>query len=145
MDEDTQQTKPKPKDTPGFCKEMAPTKFAEDLLLFITRGKKDFGVEAFGLKALPRRGFGAGSVPGFHLDVQVDLEQVWVLLLDVTGIQVIPDRRWQRGSYGERVNKKFVVIDTVLQKIRNVNLSVTMSLFSQKYSISQNRVHTSQT
>lgn len=71
---------------------MPPTKFAEDLLLFITRGEKDFGVEALGLEALPRRGFGAGSVPGFHLDVQVDLEQVWVLLLDVTGIQVIPDR-----------------------------------------------------
>lgn len=68
------------------------TKFAEDLLLFITRGEQDFGVEALGLEALPRRGLGGGVVPGFHLNVQVDLEQVWVLLLDVTGIQVIPDR-----------------------------------------------------
>lgn len=75
---------------------MPPTKFAEDLLLFITRGEKDFGVEALGLEALPRRGLGAGSVPGFHLNVQVDLEQIWVLLLDVTGIQVIPDRRTDR-------------------------------------------------
>ncbi|KAA8592603.1 hypothetical protein FQN60_018058 [Etheostoma spectabile] len=66
---------------------MPPTKFAEDFLLFITRGEKDFGIKALGLEPLPRRGLGAGSVSGFHLDVQVDLEQVWVLLLDVTGIQ----------------------------------------------------------
>lgn len=78
---------------------MPPTKFAEDLLLFITRGEKDFGVEAFGLEALPWRGLGAGSIPGFHLNVQVDLEQVWIFLLNVTGIQVIPDRRrWVRES-----------------------------------------------
>lgn len=63
-----------------------PTKFAEDLLLFISRGEEDFGVEALGLEALPRRSLGAGSVPRFHLNVQVDLKQVWVLLLDVTGI-----------------------------------------------------------
>lgn len=71
---------------------MPHTKFAEDLLLLITGGEKDFGVESLGLEALPRRSLGAGSVPWFHLDVQVDLEQVWVLLLDITGIQVIPDR-----------------------------------------------------
>lgn len=70
-----------------------PTKFAEDLLLFVTRGEKDFGVEALGLEALPWGGLGGGSVSGFHLNVQVDLEQVWVLLLDVTGIQVIPEKR----------------------------------------------------
>lgn len=48
---------------------MPPTKFAEDLLLFITRGEKDFGVEALGLEALPRGGLSAGSVPRFHLNV----------------------------------------------------------------------------
>lgn len=95
----------------GFCKAMPPTKFAEDFLLFITRGEKDFGIEALGLEALPRRGLGAGSVSGFHLDVQVDLEQVWVLLLDVTGIQVIPERRTDRlqtGSYRETAFQELI-------------------------------------
>lgn len=72
------------------------TKFAEDLLLFVTSGEKDFGVEAFGLEALPGWGLCAGLVPGIHLDVQVDLEQVGVLLLDVTGVQVVPDREMRR-------------------------------------------------
>lgn len=54
--------------------EKLPTKFAEDLLLFIPRGEEDFGVKALGLEALPWRGLGAGSVPGIHLNVQVDLE-----------------------------------------------------------------------
>lgn len=62
-------------------------------MLLITRGEKDLGVEAFGLKALPWRSLGAGPLPGFNLNVQVDLEQVWVLLLDVTGIQIIPEKQ----------------------------------------------------
>lgn len=74
-------------------KAMAPTKFAEDLLLLIARREEDFGVEALVLEALPRRSLGARSVSGFHLDVQGDLEQVRVLLLDVTGIQVVPGRK----------------------------------------------------
>lgn len=77
---------------PFSCKAMPLTKFAEDLLLLISRGKQDFGVQTLGLKVLPGRGLGAGSVSGFHLDVQIDLEQVWVLFLDITGIQVIPAR-----------------------------------------------------
>lgn len=75
------------------------TKFAEDLLLFVPSGEKDFGVEALGLEAVPGRGLGAGLVPGVNLDVQIDLEQVGVLLLDVTGIKVVPGRTsGQRGK-----------------------------------------------
>lgn len=44
------------------------------------------------MEAVPGGRLGAGLVPGVNLDVQVDLEQVGVLLLDVTGIKVVPGR-----------------------------------------------------
>lgn len=81
------------------------TKFAEDLLLFVPSGEKDFGVEALGLEAVPGGRLGAGLVPGVYLDVQIDLEQVRVLLLDVTGIQVVPGR-----TSGQRGRKEKVQI-----------------------------------
>lgn len=68
------------------------TEFAEDLLLLVTRGEEDFGVEALGLEGLPGRALGPGFVPGINVNVQIDLEQVWVLLLNVAGIQIIPGR-----------------------------------------------------
>lgn len=74
------------------------TKFAEDLLLLVPSGEKDFGVEALGLEAVPGGRLGAGLVPGVNLDVQIDLEQVGVLLLDVTGIKVIPGRTEREGG-----------------------------------------------
>jgi len=110
---------------------MALTKFAEDLLLLVARGEQDFGVEALGLKALPGRGLGAGSVSGFHLDVQVDLEQVWVLLLDVTGIQVIPGSttdRLETGTYGGSAFQELIRkirVDIIEQAMRKATLWVT--------------------
>lgn len=74
------------------------TKFAEDLLLLVPSGEKDFGVEALGLEAVPGGRLGAGLVPGVNLDVQIDLEQVGVLLLDVTGIKVVPGRTEREGG-----------------------------------------------
>lgn len=62
------------------------TKFAEYLLLFITGGEEDLGVEALGWEALPGRALGPGLVPGIYINVQIHLEQVWVLLLYVAGI-----------------------------------------------------------
>lgn len=79
------------------------TKFAEYLLLFVTGGEEDFGVEALCLEALPGGALGPGFVPGVHLDVQIDLEQVRVLLLNVAGVQIIPEGRGEKELREGRV------------------------------------------
>lgn len=96
----------------GFCRIIPPTKFAEDLLLFVPSGEEDFGVEALGLETFPRWCLGAGSVSRFHLDFQVYLEQVGVFLLDVTGVQVVPDSETGRNDTLANNKKKDKQIQT---------------------------------
>lgn len=69
---------------------MKPTKLGEDLLLLVPAGEKDLGVEALSGKVVPGWSLVARPVAGIHLHIQVDLEEVRVFLLDVSGVQVIP-------------------------------------------------------
>lgn len=66
------------------------TEFRQDVLLLLPAGKEDLGVQPPHAGALPGRSLPAGPVSGLHLHLKAHLEQIWVFLLNVTGVQVIP-------------------------------------------------------